>query len=119
MSEYEVRVAVETKELPHYSTHASGVVRSTLTKMFHFSAKTPQQACDKAWKYGRPLGVRKIDRDKIFGDIEKLKLAPQTLDVYKDGNPYNSALAMDEMIWQKRNSRRKNMQQKDKISIDK
>jgi hypothetical protein len=82
--------------------------------LFHVCARTAEQACDKAERYGRPVGARKIERDKIFGDIETLELKQTPLvDVYAEGNPYNSALAMDEMIWQKRNERRKN-QEKDR-----
>ena len=117
--EYEVRVVVEEKAMPHYSVHVSGRVRSTVTKMFHIFARTGQQACDKAWKYGRPIGVRKINREKVAGDIDNLRLEPQIIDVYKNGNPYRSALAMDEFMWQKRNSRRKNMTEKDKNPLDK
>ena len=114
---FEVRVAVEGKEMPHYSAHASDRVRSTLTKMFHIPARTPQQACDKAWKYGRPISARKICRENIL-DIEQIKLDPQNINVYKDGNPYKTPIAMEDMIWEKRNRRRKNMLEKDKLTID-
>ena len=106
---FEVRVAVEEKS-EHFSIHASDFVKSTMVKLFHIPARTPQQACDKARKHGRPLEAHKINREKIFGNIEALKISEtQPKGVYAQGNPYNTAVAMDEMIWLKRNNRRKNM----------
>lgn len=141
-STFEVRVVVAANGSLHYSSHIREWIKETSVALFHVCARTAEQACEKAEKYGRPIGARKIERDKIFGDIEALKLnqAPlvdvyakgspykgsavyangdpyKNADVYAEGNPYNSALAMDEMIWQKRNERRKN-QEKDKNPLD-
>lgn len=76
-----------------------------LTKMYHVDATSPEKAARKVEKHGKPVRVRKADVTMMYGNFENI------LDdnVYQNGNPYNSALAMDEMIWQKRNNRRNNM----------
>jgi hypothetical protein len=74
--------------------------------MYHIDARTHDQAREKAKKYGEPVSVQKADPYEMFGDIEKL---PIQNEVYMNGNPYNNAVAMDEMIWQKRNKRRSNI----------
>lgn len=83
-------------------------------KMYHILARSGAQAGKKAEKHGRPISVRKADATMMYGNIEKLELnqAP-----YQDGSPYKDAIAMDEMIWQKRNKRINN-QKKDKKGID-
>jgi len=130
VSTFEVRVVVSANGSLHYSSHIREWIEATSIALFHVSARTAEQACNKAEKYGRPIGARKIERDKIFGNIEALELnqAPlvdvyaknipyKSADVYTEGNPYESALAMNELIWQKRNRRIKN-QEKEKKAID-
>ena len=78
--------------------------------MFHIEANTPSQAGTRAEKYGRPLSVRKVDVEKMGGNIEKL-LMPE---VYGESNPYPNAIAMDEMIWRKKNKRVKRIESREK-----
>lgn len=84
----------------------------------HTEASSPSQAKKKALKYGQVVSVRKVDYTKIFGDIEKLDLNQPPLIEYVENSPYTTAVAMDEMIWQKRNKRLKN-KGKDKNRLDK
>lgn len=131
---FEVRVIVAVEDVAHYSSHPviRKWIKETSVGLFHVSARTAEQACDKAEKYGRPIGARKIDRDKIFGNIEKLELNQSPLvNVYGDGNPYKkdnvydngkpykdspyvSALSLDEMRRIEREARIKN-KEKDKL----
>jgi predicted aconitase len=86
-----------------------------MVRMYHIDARTNEQAREKAKKYGEPIRVQKAKTEDMFGEFE---LLPLRNDVYQNGNPYDSAVALDEMIWLKRNKRRNNMY-KDKESIDK
>lgn len=98
---YEVRVRVKGKVPRGYSSLNGCYFYPKLIKMFHTLAKSTQQAMDKCRKHGEPISARKVNVGVMFKDIERLELeAP-----YGQGNPYNSALAMDEMIWHKRNAR--------------
>jgi hypothetical protein len=90
----------------HYSNLIGGYIDEATVEMFHIDARTSEQACEKAEKYGRPLGARKANIDKIRGNPEYLKL-DNPPDVLQVGD--NRAIAMDEMIWLKRNKRRKNL----------
>jgi hypothetical protein len=82
--------------------------------MLHFLASGHHQAIVKAKGRGQIISVRKVDYTQIFGDIERLDLQQKE---YVENSPYETAIAMDEMIWLKRNKRRNN-QFKDKKSID-
>jgi hypothetical protein len=82
-------------------------------KTLHYSASCPEQARAKANGKGQIVTVRKAEYDKMVGNIENINLNVE----YVQGSPYNSAVAMDEMIWQKRNGRIKN-RRKDKKAID-
>ena len=103
---YEVRVKVRGAPIEYYARYGR-VIYKDIIKMLHFNVRTPKQATDRACKYGEVLSCRKVDKDSMIGNIEKIQLEPQ--DVYAMGNPYNNALAMDEMIWNKRNNRRNNL----------
>ncbi|KKM13597.1 hypothetical protein LCGC14_1714600 [marine sediment metagenome] len=87
-------------------------------KTMHKEARNHHQAFVKAKKYGQVLSVRKVDFTQIFGNIEKLDLKQAPLIEQVEGSPYNSAIAMDEMIWNKRNKRIGN-RDRDKIDLDK
>lgn len=88
-------------------------IRNFIIKMFHIEAPTQKKAIHKSEKHGGVfVSCRKVKVEKIVDNIENLELNPQP-SVYGMGNPYKSAVAMDGMIWQKRNLRRNNMQ-KDK-----
>ncbi len=84
----------------------------------HIEARGQHQAYVKARKYGQVISVRKVDYTKIFGNIENLDLHQKPLIEYVENSPYTTAIAMDEMIWQKRNKRLKN-KDKDKNRLDK
>jgi hypothetical protein len=52
-------------------------------------------------KYGRVINCRKAHLDEIQGNIENIKLNNE-LAIIKKLNPYKSAMAMDERIWERR-----------------
>ena len=70
--------------------------------------KAPEQAIRMGNRHGRVIFCRKAPRDKILaiGSIEHMRLTPSITQV--KSSPYRSAIAMDEMIGQKRNLRRAN-----------
>ncbi len=88
-----------------------------LLGMKHIQARDHRQAGIKGKKYGHIVSIRRVDQARLFGDIEKLDLKQPPLVEFVQDSPYTTAIAMDEMIWQKRNKRRKNLQ-KDKKNID-
>jgi hypothetical protein len=99
---FEVRVKVKSGS-KRYQSFLGTYVQDEMTRMFHKEARSGEQAMQKCEKYGRPVSARKVDRENIQGHIENLKLdQPQE-------NPYENAIAMDEMIWRKRNIRRDNL----------
>jgi ribosomal protein S16 len=108
---YEVVVMVKDSQVQgHYSSFLGMYCYGEMPKMKHIEARTPNQAKEKAKKYGRPLSIRLHQTVRRFENIENLKLNQQPIDdIYQHGNPYSDAIAMDEMIWKKRNDRRKNM----------
>jgi hypothetical protein len=78
-------------------------------KMYQIDARTREQAIKKARKHkGEILSCRKVDATPGLKSIEKLPLDNFT--IFDAQNPYPNAVAMDEMIWKKRNKRRDNMQ---------
>ena len=93
-----------------------GVVRYGQTDMFQFNRNTPKQAIRMGSRYGRVVFCRKVKRDRILaiGAIEHMQLDVRPTMVRT--SPYKSAIAMDEMIGQKRKSRRANSY-KDKENI--
>jgi len=135
LTTYEVRVEVEKKgtercrEINYYSgerlehkkvqekpfaTIASSYwVRTAdkVVKMFHKDARTRKQAMQKCEKHGRPISARKINIEKIDGNIANLNLEELMV------NPYENAVAMDEFVWRKRNIRIKH-RQRDKKALD-
>jgi len=118
---FEVRVLVKnTRARGHYCGFQGLYRHWEKVKMFHIDARTPEQAGEKAKRYGRPLTIRKADITKMYGDITRLKLDQKPLvDMYQQGSPYSSAIAMDEMIWQKKNRKKRvKNREKDKKSID-
>lgn len=84
----------------------------------HHEASKPGQAERKGRKHGQVVSVRKVDFTKIFGNIENLDLKQPPLIEYVENSPYTTAIAMDEMVWQKRNKRIRN-RGKDENRLDK
>ena len=93
-----------------------GIVRDGITVMLNYNRHTPKQAMREGGKHGRVLFCRKANRDKIIGigEIEHMRLEPNKPVMVKM-SPYRSAIAMDELIGQKRIMRRDNLY-KDKIN---
>jgi len=87
-------------------------------KTVHVEASRKKQAEVKGRKHGRVISVRKVDFTKIFGNIENLDLKQPPLIEYVENSPYTTAIAMDEMVWQKRNKRIRN-RGKDENRLDK
>ena len=94
-----------------------GVVIYGQTNMLHFDRGTPKQAMAAGSCRGRVIFCRKVKRDRILaiGSIEHMKLDVRPVQVKT--SPYRSAIAMDEMIGQKRNARRANLE-RDKNTLD-
>ena len=86
-----------------------GVVRNGQTDMLHYNRNTPKQAIEEGNCHGRVIFCRKVQRDKVLaiGGIEHMRLTPSVTRI--KSSPYRSAIAMDEMIGQKRNLRRANL----------
>ena len=117
---YEVMVEVEKPGSERYEVvpYLKGMfVKDKIVKMFHKRARTPEQAAKKCIKYGRVIRIRKTQVDRMLGNPEKLLLPQEPLGVYTLGSPYKNAVAMDEMIWDKQNKKRKN-KHRDKISVN-
>jgi len=94
-----------------------GVVRNGITVMLNYDRNSWKQAKREGQKHGRVLFCRKTNKDKIIGigEIEHMRLEPNK-PIRVKSSPYRSAVAMDEMIGQKRRLRRDNLQ-KDKGNI--
>lgn len=113
MNTYEVRVLVKSDNPIGYDDSHSRFVYREIIKMFHKLARTPEQAVKKCRKYGRPLSARKVKTEVMHKNFEELPLLNS---VYGVNSPFDNAIAMDEMLWNKRNKRRNNMH-KDKTDI--
>jgi len=100
MHTFEVRVEVKQRGSRHFSSHVGAYIETTVTKMFHIDARTRKQAMQRVEKHGRPISGRKVDFEKMGGNIELLLERDSKLI-----NPYPDAVAMDEFIWKKKNKR--------------
>ncbi len=107
---FEVRVLVQNDNgKKHYSELVGGFVNDVYenrdaVRMYHIKRRTSNQARNIAEKYGHVLSVRKAARVNTW--LPELQREMNTQDVLQVGD--NKALALDEMIWVKRNKRRKN-----------
>ena len=119
IQKYEVEVLVKDnpdRVKPHYSSF-QGLYRNwEERKMKHVDARTPAQAANKARKYGKVLSVRKHVSSRRFEKIEHIDIERTQPELVKP--TFSQAIALDEMIWKKRNVRRKNMY-RDKNKVDK
>ena len=100
------------------ATYEARVRINRQLKMFHFLDVSRKRAKAMASKKGHVVSVRKVDYTNVFGNIENLNLDLPPLVEYVTDSPYESAIAMDEMIFNKRNNRLKN-KGKDKVELDK
>ena len=103
---FEVRVRVKGQPLAYHDYHGEYKYNKIL-KMLHIVRRTSNQAIVAARKYGEVVSCRKVDIGAMVGNIEHIKLDQAT--VYDSGNPYKTAVAMDEMVWNKRNKRINNV----------
>jgi hypothetical protein len=111
---YEVRVKVRSNKPVGYLNIRGCYHYDEVIKMFHKIARTPHQALNKCKKYGIPISVKKVDVQIMHKNFEELPLLNK---VYMEDTQYKNAMAMDEMIWEKRNKRIDN-KYKDKITIE-
>jgi hypothetical protein len=109
---YEVRVQIKGQPFEYYSRFGKRI-SNDIEKIFHFERNKPEQAIEEGRRYGKVINCRKVKYSDVLGEIEGMKLNPQP-SIYAQGNPYKSAIAMSDMIWEKRNIRRLNAQQKDR-----
>lgn len=116
---FEVRVEVP-KGKKRYGYHPirrgsrivkGAMIQETIIKMLHIERRTHEQAKKEGEKHGKVISVQKLQVERIVGNPENMRLDQAS--VYDMGNPYPNAVSMDEMVWRKRNIRRKNMK-KDK-----
>lgn len=110
---YEVRVEVAQKGSRHFSSHVSMFIYDKIIKMFHISARTPEQAKLKAEKKGRCLSVRKANAEKMGFNVEGLLLR----EPFAAHNPYPDAIAMDEQVWRKKSKRATRLESKEKDKV--
>lgn len=108
---YEVRVAVSQKHSEHYSYTLRQRVSNTVLKLFHFWANDPSHALHQAKKHGRPISVRKVNRGKINSNIEHIKLDQKP---YGEDSVFENAIAMDELIWNKKVKRSERIEDRKK-----
>lgn len=109
---FEVKVKVKGIPFEYYSRYGKYISHEVI-KMFHFQRRTQEQAIEEGKRYGDVISCCKVKAEDSLKSIEALELNQDT--VYDQGNPYQSAMAMDSMIWKKRNKRRENLH-KDKES---
>jgi hypothetical protein len=125
--EVEVEVFLGGKHYGYYPVHSEdakskaekGVyIKDKLVKMFHFENCSYSQAIEKGKKHGKVKSCQKVDAYESLRSIEHIELNQET--VYDRGNPYPNAMAMGEMLWNKKIDRRNNLinQKKDKEPID-
>ncbi len=115
LQRYEVRVLVPEKGNEHYSYKLKEFVRRTEVRTFHSPFfRDHSQAFEWAKKYGRPISARKVSRDRVCLDTEKMmqRIREEELRIHE--NPYPNAIAMDEMIWNKKVKRSERLQDREK-----
>ncbi|KKN79308.1 hypothetical protein LCGC14_0340900 [marine sediment metagenome] len=96
----------QSRKKPYYARSAEKVVR-----MFHITARNPKKAGDRGKRHGKVLNVRKVNLEALIGNIESLPLNQPV-------NPYKNAIAMDEMVWDKKKEDRRIKIEKDKNTLD-
>jgi hypothetical protein len=104
---FEVEVIVETgnKEYKPLSWYGKAEwTRNKFRKMYHIYARNHSHAWKKAQKYGTPKSCYKVDVISGLANIENIKLDQEPM--VGRLNPYPNAIAMDEMIWKKKKSKK-------------
>lgn len=105
---FEVKVEVKESGSRHFSPHVGMYIENKVTKMFHFDTRTPKQAERRGEKHGRVISVQKVDVDRMRGNMDSLMLR------LKATNPYPDAVAMDEMIWRRKDKRAERLENREK-----
>lgn len=107
VSKFEVRVRIKSARPIRYHPWKDGEEYLKQLRMYHIDARTHRQAAEIARKkYGQVVSCREVDADRIKGNPGTLPLDNAK---YVNISPYASAVAMDEMIWNKHKKRRKNL----------
>ena len=123
MQTYEIRRRFIGQVIEHLSwKDGFGNKHDKEIKMFHIEASDPKKAEEKSRKYGGNfVSCRKANRERIIGleNVEHIHIEPPPPEIYGKGNPYVTPMAMDSMIWNKRNKRRSNLYKDKEDSIDK
>lgn len=100
---FEVQVRVKRKGSRRFSPRMGMYVDDSDIRMFHIEAGKPKQAKRKAEKHGRVLSCRKVSASQV---IERMAVITEAQLVgIQMTNPYLDAVAMDELIWKRKNKR--------------
>ncbi len=103
---FEVRVKIRGDKPIRYHPWKDGEEYLKVIKTYHIERRTAEQAVKAVNGIGTVLSCRKLDVTQIAGNIESLPLDNAK---YVNLSPYKSAVAMEEMIWDKHKKRRKNL----------
>ena len=82
----------------------------------HYPARNQEQAVIKAGGKGKVVGVKKVEREKLFGDIEQLSLEQKPLGLYLGDGVYEDTFNFDELLGLRRAKRIEN-RKKDKKGL--
>jgi hypothetical protein len=113
---FEVEVIVETGNKEYKPLNWYGKAewtRTKIRKMYHIPARNQNHAWKKAQKYGTPKSCHKIDAVSALSNIENIKLDQEP--IISKLNPYLNAIAMDELIWKKKKSKKQHNKSKKPI----
>ena len=82
----------------------------------HYPARNKDQAVIKAGGKRRVVGVKKVEREKLFGDIEQLTLEQKPLGLYLGDGVFENSFNFDELLGLRRAKRIEN-RKKDKKGL--
>ncbi len=114
VSVFELRIETRGDKVIRWHPWKDGEEYDKKRIMLHYERRTAQQAMRVASKKGKVLSCRELSRAEVIErEADRIDSLPLDNALYMNVNPYSNAVAMDEMIWKKRNNRRDNIQ-KDK-----
>ena len=98
---FDVRVRARSEHPVETIPWDSGAKYAKSVRIYQIEARTPEQACQVARKYGTPIGCRKVD---LSAAIErKMTIGPPSrIPAPLPVSPFQSAIAMDELRWNRR-----------------
>lgn len=102
---------------PRNNGNSNNDNRGNVVRKLHYARNDPDQARREGAKHGIVKGVYKVDKDNLSPKSGNIKLNNPPPEEINMGNPFQNALAMDELIWKKVQVRRFNMQ-KEKSKLD-